>query len=84
MSQQTGQRYWFRARRRGKGWGLPSSAAGWTFFLAWFAVLALISRHFLPGRPLAFVLLLGLWGLIYVIVCYAKGEPWPPREDGRG
>ena len=84
MTKQTEKTYWFRARRRGKGWGLPSSAPGWIFFLAWFAVLALFIRFFMPDRPLVFALMLALWGLVYIIVCYTKGEPMPPREDRSG
>jgi hypothetical protein len=81
MNRQTGQRYWFRARRRGRGWGLPSSTPGWIFFLAWFAVLLLIVRYVMPRHPFRFTLALALWGLVYVLMCFAKGEPMLPRQD---
>jgi hypothetical protein len=73
--------YWFRARRRGRGWGLPSSAAGWLFFLVWFAVLFSFVVRLLPGRPFGFILALALWSSLYVRVCYSKGEPMPPRPS---
>jgi hypothetical protein len=73
--------YWFRARRRGRGWGLPSSAPGWLFFLAWFAVLAFFVIRLLPEHPLEFILAFAFWSLLYVLVCYSKGEPMPPTQS---
>jgi hypothetical protein len=76
--------YWFRARRRGRGWGLPCSVPGWAFFLASFAVLIFLIVPLLPQHPFEFILALALWGAIYVLACYAKGEPMPARSgDGR-
>jgi len=73
--------YWFRARRHGRGWGLPSSTPGWLFFLVWFAVLFLFVVRLLPEHPLGFILALALWSSLYVRVCYSKGEPMPPRPS---
>ncbi len=67
--------YWFKAKRYGWGWGLPSSWQGWTFFVPWLVVLVAGAAHFLPGQPLAFVALLVLLTAILVAVCYLKGEP---------
>lgn len=67
--------YWFRAKRYGWGWGLPSSRNGWVFFVAWSVVLmgGLLVLH--SHHPLARVAWFALLGLVLVIVCYAKGEP---------
>jgi hypothetical protein len=78
-------RYWFRAKRYGWGWGLPSSRPGWVFFLVW--LLGLITgtvwvRHFHPLAPVAF---LAVMTALLVAVCYAKGEPpswhWGDRRE---
>jgi len=68
-------RYWFRAKRYGWGWGLPSSPAGWTFFLSWIVMLVVgvvwLKRHqSLP--PAGFV---AMMTSLLVLVCYKKGEP---------
>ncbi len=70
-----GKPYWFKAKRYGWGWGLPSSWQGWTFFVPWFTALVAVALHFLPGQPLAFVALLVLLTAILVAVCFIKGEP---------
>jgi len=52
---------------------------GWVFFFTSFAVLILLIVPLLPQHPFEFIPALALWGAIYVLVCYAKGEPMPPR-----
>lgn len=84
MQQPSRPPYWFRARRSGRGWGLPSSLPGWIFFLGWLVVLLLIVRSLKSAHPFEFALALGLWGLVYVAVCLAKGEPMPARQDRDG
>jgi hypothetical protein len=70
-------RYWFRAKRNGLGWGLPCSWQGWIFFVVWFCVLGICAVRLLPDRPLVFALALGVMALILVAACYIKGEPPP-------
>jgi len=77
--------YWSRAKRYGWGWGLPSSPAGWMFFLSWLAALILGttgSRRYHPLAPVAF---LTLMTALLVLVCYKKGEPpswrWGDRKQ---
>lgn len=78
------QQYWFRARRHGWGWGLPSSRPGWVFFLLWLAALlaGLVLLGFYPA--LLRVMYLAVMTLVLVIVCYRKGEPpswrWGDRQ----
>jgi hypothetical protein len=67
--------YWFRRKRFGWGWGLPSSWQGWAFFIPWLAVLIYVSSHFMPQRPFAFTMALGALTAILVFVCVVKGEP---------
>jgi hypothetical protein len=75
-----GKVYWFRRKRFGWGWGLPSSWQGWAFFIPWFAVLLGCSVHFMPQQPFAFTLALAALTAILLIVCKWKGEP---LNDGR-
>ena len=82
MSQPT--QYWFRAKRYGWGWGLPSSPAGWVFFCIWLTTLiagVVWLRRLHPLAPAAFLAV--MTGLL-VWVCYAKGEPpswhWGDRK----
>jgi hypothetical protein len=67
--------YWFRRKRFGWGWGLPCSWQGWTFFIAWLAVLIFTIVYFMPQRPFAFTMALTALTVILVAVCNVKGEP---------
>jgi hypothetical protein len=67
--------YWFRAKPYGWGWGLPSSPAGWVFFLIWLGVLIGGLAWLRRINGLLPVLFLGFMTALLVIVCYAKGEP---------
>jgi hypothetical protein len=67
--------YWFRAKRSGLGWGLPCSRPGWTFFLGWIVVLAIVAIELMPRRPFLFALALAGMTLLLVAACYIKGEP---------
>ncbi len=80
----TDRRYWFRAKRYGLGWGLPCSWQGWLFFLGWLAVLMTVTLGLMPKRPFLFALVLGLMTLIFVLVCYIKGEPLSSTSGKRG
>lgn len=66
--------FWFRAKRYGYGWGLPSAWQGWAVLTAYLA--AMFGPLALGERGV----LLSLGGLlvgtpILLIVCYRKGEP---------
>jgi hypothetical protein len=76
----TENRYWFRAKRYGWGWGLPCSWQGWVFFVPWLAVLGVAAASLMPRRPVAFTVILAVMTLILVLVCYFKGEPLSPRN----
>jgi hypothetical protein len=68
-------RYWFRAKRSGLGWGLPCSWQGWAFFLLWLAGLSMAAVKLMPAQPFAFAVLLAVMTLILVAACYMKGDP---------
>ncbi len=78
-------RYWFRAKRYGWGWGLPLTWQGWVVFVGWFAVFIPATVHFIPGRPVAFMVFTLVMGLLLVAICYIKGEPprwrWGDRSE---
>jgi hypothetical protein len=69
------ERYWFRAKRYGWGWGLPLTWQGWLVLIAFFAAMAGSALLFLPGRTDSFLACMTVLTLILVAVCYAKGEP---------
>jgi hypothetical protein len=77
--------YWFRLKRYGRGWGLPCSWQGWIFFIAWLVALAIAVLELMPQRPFAFTLVLAVLALLYVAVCYIKGEPLTgsPRQTNK-
>jgi len=75
----TERHYWFRAKRSGLGWGLPCSWPGWTFFLLWLVVLAIVAIELMPRRPFLFALALAGMTLLLVATCYIKGEPLSKR-----
>ncbi|HEY2531927.1 MAG TPA: hypothetical protein VGJ20_29035 [Xanthobacteraceae bacterium] len=68
-------RYWFRAKRFGLGWGLPCSWQGWTFFIVWLGVLVIAAAKLVPTRPFVFTVVLAGMALILVVACLIKGEP---------
>ncbi len=76
----TDRRYWFRAKRYGWGWGLPCSWQGWVFFLIWLAALWVAAVRLMPGRPFLFTMVLGAMTVLFVSICYIKGEPLGSRK----
>jgi hypothetical protein len=76
--------YWFHAKRYGWGWGLPSSPAGWVFFLTWFIALIAGLAWLKRVNGVLAALFLGLMTVLLVVVCHAKGEPpswrWGNRQ----
>jgi hypothetical protein len=45
------QKYWFRAKRYGWGWGLPITWQSWAVLGLWFAALILGRRYLVPHCP---------------------------------
>lgn len=69
------QRYWFRAKRYGWGWGLPLTWQGWTVFAVWFAIVISVSRYLLPRRMALHLVFVLVMVLLLLGICYMKGEP---------
>ena len=69
-------RYWFAARRNGRGWGWPLTWQGWVVYGAWFGAFFVLFPHLrVRERPvLALVALMGM-AIALVLICYWKGEP---------
>lgn len=68
--------YWFRAKRYGWGWGLPTRWQGWAVLLVYFALIG-ATVHFAPPdhHLAAFFSLIALYSVVLVAVCWLKGEP---------
>ena len=82
-----GKSYWFRAKRYGWGWGLPTSWQGWVVMLVWAAGLfeglyLLRHNHYHLASRVTFILVMGA---VLVLVSYWKGEPpkwrWGDRSE---
>ena len=73
-------RYWFAAKRDGRGWGLPLTWQGWVVYVLWFLALIVATPYLaIPEHPVR-----GLFAIMGMVVplaaiCYLKGEPLPRR-----
>jgi hypothetical protein len=79
-------RYWFKAKRIGRGWR-PSTWQGWTFFVAWLAVIiagAVWMRSSLPERLGLYFGFIAAMLAVMAGVCSWKGDPagrwWGGRD----
>ena len=81
-----GNRYWFRAKRYGWGWGLPLTWQGWAVLAAFIALLLADGVVFPPGKssPAFIGGVVGL-SLLLTAVCWLKGEPtrWRWGDDDK-
>ena len=79
------ERYWFRAKRHGLGWGLPVAWQGWVFFCLWLVILPL-GLYFLTldNKLVRWTFLAVMIGLL-LAVCFLKGDPRGRRwQSGSG
>ena len=77
-------RTWFRARRHGWGWGLPTSWQGWLVYAAWALLMVGGWRAFPPPRHAgAFLVWTAGISAALVAICYATGEKPRWRWGGR-
>lgn len=67
--------YWFPAKRRGWGWGPPTSAAGWIFLIAWMAIDIGLSPYLATHDFPLFVAFSVFMIVLLLAVCFIKGEP---------
>ena len=68
--------YWFPAMKYGWGWGLPLVWQGWVTLILYLGSIAL-SLHLFPPEEklLLFVLATTSLSVLFVVVCWLKGEP---------
>ena len=68
--------FWFPAKRYGWGWGLPVKWQGWIVLSAYIVIVATGVIQFPPTQNLpAFLAVVVLSTLAFVLVCWWKGEP---------
>ena len=68
--------YWFPAKRRGWGWGLPTVWQGWLVLAVFAAALLAGAVKLLPRYGAStFVGYSMLLCLVLVVVCWFTGEP---------
>jgi len=75
--------YWFRAKRYGWGWGLPSVWQGWVIIFIYLTLIAASAFIFPPREELTFFIsFIVVLSLILIAVCWIKGEPprWRWRD----
>ena len=78
-------RYWFKAKRYGWGWGLPTAWQGWVVYAVALALFAAIAIAFPPPRDIPrFILGVVAVAAALVVVCLVKGEPPRWRWGGKG
>jgi hypothetical protein len=73
----SGDRYWFRAKRYGWGWGFPCRWQGWAVFGLYTLLIyigAEVARPDETGTPY-FTLYVIFLSVLLVGVCWWKGEP---------
>ena len=77
------QRYWFRAKRYGWGWGPPITWQGWVVFISWLILFSSGVYYFAARRSLLHLAFAFAMVIVLVLICYWKGEPPRWRFGGR-
>jgi hypothetical protein len=68
--------YWFPAKRYGWGWGFPVTWQGWAVLAAFIALVAAGIFIFPPHvAMLHYVLYVAALSILFVLICWLKGEP---------
>lgn len=73
--------YWFRAKRYGWGWGLPSRWEGWAVLMGYLALLVAPLAKGKSGAGLSIAAAIIATPFL-LLVCYRKGEPPKWRWGG--
>jgi hypothetical protein len=76
--------YWFPAKRRGWGWGMPRAWQGWAV-MGTFAFLLLVGALVLLPKygSFTFVAYAACLCVGLVVVCWIKGEPPTWRRSAK-
>jgi hypothetical protein len=84
MSSANAPKYWFPAKRRGWGWGPPSTWQGWVVLVAYFVlVLGGIPFVHVSEGTAAYVVYVLVLTAILIAICWLTGEPPGRRRGGR-
>ncbi len=76
--------YWFPAKRYGWGWGFPVAWQGKAVLVCFFVLVAVGACTLLPHYgDLIFVVYCGGLCVVFMAICWAKGEPPRWRVDGQ-
>ncbi len=66
---------WFPAKKYGWGWGLPCCWQGWVVFAVFFVLLGAGILYFKqPADTTKLLLYVIIITVIFIIICWAKGE----------
>ena len=81
-------KYWFRAKRYGWGWGLPSAWQGWAVLLTYLAlVLGGIPFVHAPKGSVVYIAFASILTVALIVICWLTGEPprwrWGDRSSRR-
>lgn len=69
------ERYWFRAKEKGIGWGLPIAWQGWAVLGLFIAGVIAARSWLLPAHLGLYLFVVGALAVALIFVCFAKGEP---------
>lgn len=67
--------YWFRAKRYGWGWGLPTAWQGWVVFGAYFVLVIGGAIAFPQASMALFIAYEFILTCLLFVICWIKGEP---------
>jgi uncharacterized membrane protein YhaH (DUF805 family) len=76
--------YWFPAKRFGWGWGPPTRWQGWAVLIGWLAAIAVGAIRLMPAHLVGFLCFILLMTVLFLWICYVKGEPPAWRWGDRG
>jgi hypothetical protein len=88
MEEKTTKKYWFRRKSYGWGWGLPLTWQGWVVLLIFLAILVVNFKNIDRIQDSSSDTLINfaprfiIFSLIFIGICYWKGEP-PKWSWGR-
>ena len=84
MSSGSRPKYWFRAKRYGWGWGLPSAWQGWVVLLSYLAlVLGGIPFVQVSKGSIVYLVYVAVLTAALIVICWLTGEPPRWRWGGR-
>jgi hypothetical protein len=70
------ERYWFRAKRYGWGWGPPVTWQGWIVMIVWFIVIVGAIPLIDPRlHPIGLGVFVTAMIIVLLAICLSKGEP---------